>query len=98
MKLNFPTYLTLFRVALIPLFVVVLVGVIANIFLAMPALSLALSGLFVIFSSGAILLTTSNIIQGGETNYIRATVDLYVSLYNLFVSLLQILGVLGNDD
>lgn len=64
----------------------------------MPALSLALSGLFVIFSSGAILLTTSNIIQGGETNYIRATVDLYVSLYNLFVSLLQILGVLGNDD
>ena len=80
------------------LFVVVLVGVIANIFLAMPALSLALSGLFVIFSSGAILLTTSNIIQGGETNYIRATVDLYVSLYNLFVSLLQILGVLGNDD
>ena len=80
------------------LFVVVLVGVIANIFLATPALSLALSGLFVIFSSGAILLTTSNIIQGGETNYIRATVDLYVSLYNLFVSLLQILGVLGNDD
>ncbi|WP_455483753.1 Bax inhibitor-1 family protein [Haemophilus parahaemolyticus] len=80
------------------LFVVVLVGVIANIFLAMPALSLALSGLFVIFSSGAILLTTSNIIQGGETNYIRATVDLYVSLYNLFVSFLQIFGVLGNDD
>ena len=77
---------------------VVLVGVIANIFLAMPALSLALSGLFVIFSSGAILLTTSNIIQGGETNYIRATVDLYVSLYNLFVSFLQIFGVLGNDD
>ena len=80
------------------LFVVVLVGVIANIFLAMPALSLALSSLFVIFSSGAILLTTSNIIQGGETNYIRATVDLYVSLYNLFVSFLQIFGVLGNDD
>ena len=80
------------------LFVVVLVGVIANIFLATPALSLALSGLFVIFSSGAILLTTSNIIQGGETNYIRATVDLYVSLYNLFVSFLQIFGVLGNDD
>ena len=80
------------------LFVVVLVGVIANIFLAMPALSLALSGLFVIFSSGAILLTISNIIQGGETNYIRASVDLYVSLYNLFVSFLQIFGVLGNDD
>ena len=80
------------------LFVVFLVGVIANIFLHIPALSLALSGLFVIFSSGAILLTTSNIIHNGETNYIRATVDLYVSLYNLFVSFLQIFGVLSSDD
>ena len=80
------------------LFVVLLVGVIANIFLHIPALSLALSGLFVIFSSGAILLTTSNIIHNGETNYIRATVDLYVSLYNLFVSFLQIFGVLNSDD
>lgn len=80
------------------LFVVLLVGIIANIFLAIPALSLALSSLFVIFSSGAILLATSNIIHGGETNYIRATVDLYVSIYNLFVSFLQIFGVLGSDD
>ena len=80
------------------LFVVLLVGVIANIFLHIPALSLALSGLFVVFSSGAILLTTSNIIHNGETNYIRATVDLYVSLYNLFVSFLQIFGVLSSDD
>lgn len=80
------------------LFVVLLVGLIANIFLHIPALSLALSGLFVIFSSGAILLTTSNIIHNGETNYIRATVDLYVSLYNLFVSFLQIFGVLSSDD
>lgn len=80
------------------LFVVLLVGVIANIFLHIPALSLALSGLFVIFSSGAILLTTSNIIHNGETNYIRATVDLYVSLYNLFVSFLQIFGVLSSND
>ena len=80
------------------LFVVLLVGVIANIFLHIPALSFALSGLFVIFSSGAILLTTSNIIHNGETNYIRATVDLYVSLYNLFVSFLQIFGVLSSDD
>lgn len=77
---------------------VLLVGIVANIFLAIPALSLALSSLFIIFSSGAILLATSNIIHGGETNYIRATVDLYVSIYNLFVSFLQIFGVLGNDD
>ena len=80
------------------LFVVLLVGIIANIFLAIPALSLAMSALFVVFSSGAILLGTSNIIHGGETNYIRATVDLYVSIYNLFLSLLQIFGVLGSDD
>ncbi|HHW7567528.1 TPA: Bax inhibitor-1 family protein [Mannheimia haemolytica] len=83
---------------MVALFVVLLVGIIANIFLAIPALSLALSSLFVIFSSGAILLATSNIIHGGETNYIRATVDLYVSIYNLFVSFLQIFGVLGSDD
>ncbi|AKO45893.1 Bax inhibitor-1 family protein [[Haemophilus] ducreyi] len=80
------------------LFIVLLVGVIANIFLAIPALSLAMSVLFALFSTGAILLTTSNIIHGGETNYIRATVDLYVSLYNLFLSLLQIFGVLSKDD
>lgn len=79
------------------LFVVLLVGIIANIFLAVPALSLAMSTLFVVFSSGAILLATSNIIHGGETNYIRATVDLYVSIYNLFVSLLQIFGVFGDE-
>lgn len=83
---------------MVALFVVLLVGIIANIFLAIPALGLALSSLFVIFSSGAILLATSNIIHGGETNYIRATVDLYVSIYNLFVSFLQIFGVLGSDD
>ncbi|QTM00335.1 Bax inhibitor-1 family protein [Mannheimia sp. ZY171111] len=83
---------------MIALFVVLLVGIVANIFLAIPALSLALSSLFILFSSGAILLATSNIIHGGETNYIRATVDLYVSIYNLFVSFLQIFGVLGNDD
>ncbi|QIW15491.1 BAX inhibitor protein [Pasteurellaceae bacterium RH1A] len=83
---------------MIALFVVLIVGMIANIFLAMPALSLALSALFIVFSTGAILMATSRIINGGETNYIMATVDLYVSLYNLFVSFLQIFGVLGSDD
>ena len=83
---------------MIALFVVLLVGIVANIFLAMPALSLAISALFVVFSTAAILYSTSNIIHGGETNYIRATVDLYVSIYNLFVSLLQLLGVFGSDD
>lgn len=83
---------------MIALFVVLLVGIVANIFLALPALSLAISALFVVFSTGAILMTTSNIIHGGETNYIRATVDLYVSLYNLFVSFLQLFGVMSSDD
>lgn len=83
---------------MIALFVVLLVGIVANIFLAIPALSLAISALFVVFSTGAILMTTSNIIHGGETNYIRATVDLYVSLYNLFVSFLQLFGVMSSDD
>ncbi|WP_434360148.1 Bax inhibitor-1/YccA family protein [Parasalinivibrio latis] len=79
-------------------FVVLLVGVIANMFLQMPMISLALSGLFVLFSTGAILLTTQQIIRGGETNYISATITLYVSIYNLFLSLLQLIGFMGGDD
>jgi modulator of FtsH protease len=78
-------------------FVVLLVAVIANIFLQIPALYLAISVLFILFSSGAILWETSNIIHGGETNYIRATVSLYVSLYNVFVSLLNILGFMRSN-
>ena len=77
-------------------FVVLVVGMIANIFLQMPALYLAMSGMFILFSTGAILLTTQQIIRGGETNYISATVTLYVSIYNIFVSLLSILGL--SDD
>ncbi len=74
-------------------FVVLLVAVVANLFLHIPALHMAISVMFILFSSGAILWETSNIIHGGETNYIRATVSLYVSIYNIFVSLLSILGM-----
>ncbi len=77
--------------------VVVLIGMVANIFLQLPALHLAISAVFILISSGAILMETSNIIHGGETNYIRATVSLYVSLYNIFVSLLSILGFASRD-
>lgn len=70
-------------------FVVLLVAIIANLFLHIPALSLAISVMFILFSSGTILWETSNIIRGGETNYIRATVGLYVSLYNIFVNMLS---------
>ncbi|MFD1008286.1 MULTISPECIES: Bax inhibitor-1/YccA family protein [Oceanisphaera] len=74
-------------------FVVLLVGIVANIFFQLPALSQALSALFILFSSGAILMQTSAIIHGGERNYISATVTLYVSLFNIFLSLLSLLGL-----
>lgn len=64
------------------------------IFFDMPALSLAVSGLFVLLMGGLILYETSNIIRGGETNYVMATVTLYVAIYNLFTSLLHIFGVM----
>jgi modulator of FtsH protease len=79
-------------------FVVLLVAVVANIFLNIPALHMAISVLFILFSSGAILWETSNIIHGGETNYIRATVSMYVSIYNIFVSLLSILGMSSRSN
>jgi len=78
--------------------IIVVLASLANIFLSIPALSLALSGAIIMLMSGLILFHTSSIINGGETNYIMATVSLYLSLYNIFVSLLQILGVFGGDD
>ena len=67
------------------------------IFFEMPGLSLAVSAMFVLLMSGLILYETSNIIHGGETNYIMATVTLFVSIFNLFTSLLQLLGFASND-
>ena len=79
-------------------FVVLLVAMVANFFLQLPALHMTISVLFILFSSAAILWETSNIIQGGETNYIRATVSLYVSIYNIFLSLLSLLGFASRND
>ncbi|MBC3873421.1 Bax inhibitor-1/YccA family protein [Undibacterium flavidum] len=67
------------------------------IFFEVPALSLAVSAAFVLLMSGMILFETSNIIRGGETNYIMATVTLYVTIFNLFTSLLQILGFIEKE-
>jgi modulator of FtsH protease len=64
----------------------------------LPGLSLAVSAMFVLLMSALILWETSNIINGGETNYIMATVSLYVAIFNLFTSLLHLLGVLGGDE
>jgi modulator of FtsH protease len=71
---------------------------IGAIFFAIPALSLAVSAMFILLMSGMILFQTSAMIHGGETNYILATVSLYVSIYNLFLSLLQLLGVFSGED
>jgi modulator of FtsH protease len=68
------------------------------IFFAVPALALTVSAAFVLLMAGLILYQTSQIIHGGETNYIMATVTLYVSIYNLFTSLLHLLGVLNGDE
>jgi modulator of FtsH protease len=83
------------------LFVAVMLAflaMIASIFFQIPALSLAISAAFVLISSGLILFQTSEIIHGGETNYISATVSLFVSIYNLFISLLNLLGAFSGRD
>lgn len=94
-KQNF-TYMGGFLMAAL---VIAIIASIANIFLQMPMLDLAVSGAIALISAGLILFHTSNIIEGGETNYIMATIALYVTLFNLFVSLLRILAAFaGNRD
>ncbi|GLX80408.1 BAX inhibitor protein [Thalassotalea insulae] len=78
--------------------IVVIIAAIANIFFAIPAVSLALSAAIIMIMSGLILFDTSRIIHGGERNYIRATVALYLNIYNIFTSLLHLLGAFGSDD
>ena len=68
------------------------------IFFEMPGLSLAVSSMFVMLMAGLILYETSNIIHGGETNYIMATVTLFVAIFNLFTSLLHLLGFMNGDE
>jgi modulator of FtsH protease len=78
-------------------FFVLMGAVLLNYFVHLSGLPLVLSVGFVLFSCAAILFQTGSVIHGGETNYIRATVGLYVSIYNLFTSLLYLFG-LGGDD
>ena len=68
------------------------------VFFEMPGLSLAVSSMFVLLMAGLILYETSNIIHGGETNYIMATVTLYVAIFNLFTSLLHLLGFMNGEE
>ncbi len=76
---------------------VVVIAMIANLFLNMPALALAVSGAIILLMSGFILFDTSRIKNGYETNYIMATYGIYLSIFNIFISLLQILGIMGDD-
>jgi modulator of FtsH protease len=82
---------------MVGILVAFLAGIGAAIF-SIPALSLAVSAMFVLLMSGLILYQTSQIVHGYETNYILATVTLYVSIYNLFLSLLQLLGAFSGED
>ena len=76
---------------------VLVIAMLANLFLAMPALSLAISAGIILVMSGFILFDTGRIARGEETNYILATYGIYLSLFNIFISLLQILGVMSDD-
>ena len=78
-------------------FVVIMLAVVAQIFLQSPLMQLVLCGAFIIFSSALILWQINAIVRGGETNYVSATLSLYISLYNIFTSLLQILGLTSGD-
>lgn len=77
---------------------VAFIAMIGNFFLKIPALGLAISSVFMVLSAGVILWQTQQIVRGGETNYVSATVTIFVSLYNIFMSLLHILTALMGED
>ncbi|SFU66998.1 modulator of FtsH protease [Polaromonas sp. YR568] len=78
--------------------VIAILAGLAAMFLQMPALALAVSAVVALLSAGMILFETSRIVNGGETNYVLATVSLFVSLFNLFTSLLSLFGFGGSND
>lgn len=77
--------------------IVIMLAVVANVFFASPVLHLVLLSAFVLFSSLVILYQLNAIVKGGETNYVSATLTLYIAIYNLFTSLLQLLGIFGGS-
>lgn len=78
--------------------IVAMLAAIGAMIFHIPSLSLAVSAMFMLLSGGIIMFQTSQIIHGGETNYILATINIYVSLYNIFLSLLQLLGAFNDRD
>jgi len=77
--------------------IVLMIAVVGNVFFASPLLHLVILGAFVLLMSMIILWQINSIVRGGETNYVSATLTLYVAVYNLFSSLLQLLGIFGGD-
>jgi len=78
--------------------IVLMLAAVANIFLHLPALTLTVSALAVVIFSAFILYDLKRIIDGGETNYVTATLAIYLDVYNVFQSLLSILGIFGGND
>ena len=76
---------------------VVLIAIVANLFFSIPALSLAISAAVILLMSAFILFDTSRIARGEEDNYIMATYGIYLSIFNIFISLLQLLGIMGDE-
>ncbi|WP_174874215.1 Bax inhibitor-1 family protein [Vogesella oryzae] len=77
--------------------IVLMVAVVANLFLQLPAMHLAIAAAFALFSSLMILWEVKNVVDGGETSYISASLGIYISIYNLFTSLLQLLLAFAGD-
>lgn len=77
--------------------IILMLAIVVQIFFPLPMMMLMMSAAFILFSSGIILFETSQIIHGGEKNYIMATVSIFVALYNLFISLLNILSIFGGN-
>lgn len=78
--------------------VIALIAGVAALLLEIPSLALAVSAMVALLSAGLILYETSQIVNGGETNYVMATVSLYVSIFNLFTSLLSLFGMGGSNE
>lgn len=78
--------------------VVVLLAIVANVFLAMPVMSIVISVMVIGIFSAYILYNVQQVVNGGETNYITATLSIYIDLYNIFTSLLSLLGLGGSRD
>ncbi len=82
---------------MVGILVAFLLGLCAAIF-SIPAMALAVSAIFILLMSGMILYQTSEMVHGGETNYIMATITLYVAIYNLFTSLLHLLAMFAGQE